>query len=150
MDRGPIQADRAQGEHPHLLRHQQHLYEQPLEVGQEGGAEGGDGVVVGVAVARAVAERHRFVRRALDRARPEHPGRVPIEQLRRRREEAGLKRLCAFCAPLAPETTRVAQKGGSHALVNWLNVHTYFLGERPGVSTFSPTVSGLNVLTNFH
>ncbi len=80
MDLGPIQADRAQRQYSHFLRQQQHLHEQPLEVRQEGGAEGRDGVVVGVPVARDVAERHRLVRGPLDLARTEHARRIPIEE----------------------------------------------------------------------
>jgi len=80
VDLGPIQAERAQREHARFLRQQQHLHEQVLEVRQKGGAEGRDGVVVGVPVAGDVAKRHRLIRRALDRARPEHARRVPIEE----------------------------------------------------------------------
>jgi len=35
VDRGPVQADRAQREHPDLLRQQQHLHEQPLRSGRK-------------------------------------------------------------------------------------------------------------------
>jgi len=112
VDLGPVQAERAQREHARFLRQQQHLHAQPLEVGQEGGAKGGDGVVVGMPVARDVAERHRLVGGPLDLARTEDPRRVPIEE--QRQQPLGRVGLAATGPVARVERREVEQRHAVH------------------------------------
>jgi hypothetical protein len=57
VDLGAIQRHRTQLQHPHLARHDQHLYEQRLDLFEEAPAEAGDRVVVGVLVGGDEAKR---------------------------------------------------------------------------------------------
>jgi len=147
VDRGPLQTDRAQREHPGLLRQQQHLHAQPLEVWQKGAADGGNGVVSGVSVARDKAERHRFARRPLNRARPEDSRGVPLEE--HGEEHVGGVGLAAT-GPIARIERREVKQG--HA------VH-HEAGQRVGRQTVAQThrqverrviVHGLECSTHAH
>ena len=80
MHLGPIQADRPQFQHARLLRQQEHLHKEVLQLGQEGAPKRRQGIVVGMLVACDEAEGHRLIRGALDLARTEHTRRIAIEQ----------------------------------------------------------------------
>ena len=79
VDLRAVQRHRAQRQHAHLARQQQHLHEQPLDLPQKAPPERSDRVVIGMIVRRDEPERHRIVRRPLQLAARKHAGRVAID-----------------------------------------------------------------------
>ena len=82
LDLGTVQADGAQREQLHLLRHLKHLNEQAGQFVEKAPAKGGQGVVVGMRAGGDEAEGHRVIGRPLDLAAGKHAGGVAIDQQR--------------------------------------------------------------------
>jgi len=76
----PVEPHRAQLQHAHLARQQQHLHEQGFDLRQKASSEHRNGVVVRMVIRRDEAERHAVIRRPLQLAAGEHAGRVAIHQ----------------------------------------------------------------------
>ena len=77
---GAVQSHRPQLQQARLPRQQQHLHEQPFNLGQKPPPEPRDGVMVGMIVGRYEAERHRIVARPLKCPARKHPRGVAVYQ----------------------------------------------------------------------
>jgi hypothetical protein len=80
MDLGPIQANRAQLQDTRLLREQEHLDEELLELLQKRPSKRRQRIVIGMEITSNEAERHCLIGGALNLARAEHSCSIAIQQ----------------------------------------------------------------------
>lgn len=79
MDFASIQADIAQFQFAHCLRHQQNLHKQIVQLWQKLLAEVGDTVMVRMHITANKSEGDHFVGRLLDLTRTENPGGISVK-----------------------------------------------------------------------